>query len=558
MNSNGTLYNTTSGLCNGCHSSSDGSHNFADISWPIRPVSGEAITGGSCAGGGNGCHTGGSNGAAGTISMSSPHTDKTRGTKAAGCTDCHPGNLKGAIHNKSGAATVIEIPNYSGIGINYANNTGSMQGFVLGGDITTATTEAEICWNCHDFSKNGAWNAGEPSEWGTNTDTNGALANYNFGSLTTFNWFTGYWSSANFTYKGGKLNDKPKLPKQAPTSTVNGGSTHTANPNADGPTVPGVDTAAQVRCSYCHQVHTGTDGDGTTVGAPYLRGTWQGNPYREDGAPRSGTAYPSQATFGMVPRGTTASTQYGGYQIDQNNGNPTSGWTVANSAGLCTVAACHGSTLGSINEFGTSGTDWVSGNNSHQAVVLTSPGGPYFNLYTELRRHPSSGQYTTTASLTTNYYRTAPWMADRQMTNATSGAGGYSFRSQDPAGFAMQPQMGSARPYGFGFFNWGVTIDNTTTQNNFHKFSCSKCHNPHASRLPRLLITNCLDTKVNTWEDSYAKTGATTYSTENQSVTITQLTTAQNCHRRRDPSFSKTWTGGPAMNADGWNNVSPW
>ena len=103
-----------------------------------------------------------------------------------------------------------------------------------------------------------------------------------------------------------------------------------------------------------------------------------------------------------------------------------------------------------------------------------------------------------------------------------------------------------------------MTVGYNATQNNFHKFSCSKCHNPHASRLPRLLNTNCLDTKVNTLEDSSPTMPATTYSTENQSVKMSNFTSAQNCHRRRDPSFNKTWTGGPALNADGWNNVTPW
>jgi len=27
----------------------------------------------------------------------------------------------------------------------------------------------------------------------------------------------------------------------------------------------------------------------------------------------------------------------------------------------------------------------------------------------------------------------------------------------------------------------------------YHQFTCSKCHSPHAGRLPRLMRTNCLD-----------------------------------------------------------------
>jgi hypothetical protein len=43
-------------------------------------------------------------------------------------------------------------------------------------------------------------------------------------------------------------------------------------------------------------------------------------------------------------------------------------------------------------------------------------------------------------------------------------------------------------------YRWGVDPDpQRSVQSNYHKFSCSKCHTPHASRLPRLMATNCLD-----------------------------------------------------------------
>jgi hypothetical protein len=73
------------------------------------------------------------------------------------------------------------------------------------------------------------------------------------------------------------------------------------------------------------------------------------------------------------------------------------------------------------------------------------------------------------------------------------------------------------------------------------------------------MITNCLDTKNNTWDDGYQTTpssdanlsSADTLSAENQSITVSNFTSAQNCHRVKDPSFSNA--GG-----DGWNNVTPW
>jgi hypothetical protein len=62
---------------------------------------------------------------------------------------------------------------------------------------------------------------------------------------------------------------------------------------------------------------------------------------------------------------------------------------------------------------------------------------------------------------------------------------------------ASSPQHG-------GSFIWGLKLGNRQTASNgqmngtyvqadYHQFPCSKCHTPHASRLPRLLKTNCLD-----------------------------------------------------------------
>ncbi|ALC15473.1 hypothetical protein DSOUD_0685 [Desulfuromonas soudanensis] len=109
--------------------------------------------------------------------------------------------------------------------------------------------------------------------------------------------------------------------------------------------------------------------------------------------------------------------------------------------------------------------------------------------------------------------------------------------------------------------NWGANTNNAL-DSNYHNFSCSKCHNPHASRLPRLMITNCLDTKHNTW-DNQAGVGSIPSTTtrnadggaypsvDNALVTFSQATSAQNCHRVKDPAFSQS-------RGAGWNNVTPW
>ncbi|KAF0217383.1 MAG: cytochrome C family, partial [Geobacteraceae bacterium] len=126
---------------------------------------------------------------------------------------------------------------------------------------------------------------------------------------------------------------------------------------------------------------------------------------------------------------------------------------------------------------------------------------------------------------------------------------------------------------------WGV--------NNEHAFTCSKCHQPHNSGLPRLMQTNCLDYKhrggkpsggVN-WGVDKQRYGQTRWSytvgswgnehrgypigsilgvRDASNFTVPEATTA--CHAGRfgqtynaNPAVMTNWSGGNL-----WNNVTPW
>jgi hypothetical protein len=65
-----------------------------------------------------------------------------------------------------------------------------------------------------------------------------------------------------------------------------------------------------------------------------------------------------------------------------------------------------------------------------------------------------------------------------------------------------------------------------------HEFSCSKCHSPHATGLPALLKTNCVDVQLRAWTNS--SNSAVGYNADQ----------ANNCHR-------KTAT------TDGWHKLAP-
>ena len=109
-------------------------------------------------------------------------------------------------------------------------------------------------------------------------------------------------------------------------------------------------------------------------------------------------------------------------------------------------------------------------------------------------------------------------------------------------------------PLGFNYYDWGASVDASTTDNMYHQFSCSKCHNPHASRLPKLMITNCLDIRHNTWDDAKSSSQTKFTASELDDVDRNQraayYASAQNCHRF-DPARTGTERGG-------WNKVTPW
>lgn len=487
------------------------------------------------------------------------------------CGDCHSGHLSGNV----------QVPNNSLVGINYI--TEGHNGISLGSLAAPGETEAQICWNCHDLYG--------VSEWETNTQSSTGNSPYNYGTLSSSNWTTATWSSSHteFAYKTGSIQ-----------------STHTANPTITDSTLTGlayshmesVNTVAAIRCSYCHDVHElAAAPNDTASGKPYLRGTWKGSPYEEDGAPRSiyaGTAYfPSvsqtnqagkTAGWGAVPRAHPSQRYLGGYWVDENNVvpmsatttsngtpalNPTSAWTTADFAGLCFLCHMNGqaTTAGKVDNMDqkTGEALWL-GTNGHANAVkggtgATSPNA--FNLFgvrgatTWFDNNPPMN-YADFIQDSTTY-----GCAGRQQGTIVAGNGpgescDLGFRGS--LGFGYDPAISPNQNFLWNSYLWGVTVDSSTTDS-YHQFSCSKCHNPHASRLPKLMITNCLDTKHNTWDNQFQLN--TSGGTNNQNTELSQWTSSQNCHRlaRINPNPANTSeyrSGSSAGVGEGWNKATPW
>ncbi|MDX9708816.1 MAG: hypothetical protein RBT64_04590 [Trichloromonas sp.] len=457
------------------------------------------------------------------------------------CDWCHAeGHPQG-----SGDTSLILLPNNPAVGIDFRSG-GIHLKKVINGRTTlnngeTIDTEAEICWGCHEDNS--------ISEWGTNTNANTGGMIYNYGALYEADgvtarsaWTGATWKSANFSYKTGSIQ-----------------STHSANSvsNPGSSAVTGsafayteaADAVAKIRCSYCHDVHDMNLAENDTDnGQPYLRGTWKGNPYKEDGAPYNKT-YASSSTYGAVPRGGTAYTELGGYYIDQNSDYPTSGWTLRNSAGICVL--CHGDDVDNMDQ--RTGENLWLGTNGHSNSTIGGTFTNAANIFDYTHGRPTPAVQNSRAS--TTFTVQVPSMGYTEQAESTNGEG-YGYRG--PSGLAYtgqyQPIL-SGYPKAFNSYSWGATVDADTTDLMYHQFSCSKCHNPHASRLPKLLITNCLDIAHNTWDEN-----KTTSQTKYTNAALTAVdrnkygayyASAQNCHRYDGSRSTETLKGG-------WNKVSPW
>ena len=524
------------------------------------------------------CHDGSGAGAL-KVGSSSPHV--ICGTKAGmnafnACSDCHPKHTGGVL-----------VANNATVGISYT--TGGRTGFRLGGTATTGSTEAEICWNCH--SDTTTYQTTAISEWGSNNKQSGApaaLAAYNYGTVLTPNWTTATWTSAQalFGYKTAAIQLTHSV-NSAGTSTVTATSGYYAETK---------DNVADIRCSYCHDVHDTASGvvAGDVIGKPFLRGTWWTNPYKEDGAPGGAyNAYSTTPVYGAVPRGYSATpsvnaTAYGGWQIDQNNNYPTvstgytgANWTVDNSAGLCKL--CHSGSVDGMNWNTAEGNLWV-GTNGHSNAVIGGTGANLFNVYNPNTRN--EGTTATNPKMAYQLNNTARQYGLRNNNgnnNVTSNGTTYIGTTADGVGVYPYAGVGATAQVRYAYQTstgagntgvWGVDQSTTTAQTQYHKFSCSKCHNPHASRLPKLMITNCLDVSHNSWDNSFSNDGdwtggnqvwltvgvfPTGTETAGHNKEFAYAKSAQNCHRYIDNNGDGTiTTGDTGGDEPGWNKVTPW
>jgi hypothetical protein len=380
-------------------------------------------------------------------------------------------------------------------------------GIRLGGTSTSGTTEADLCWNCHDVQ------APPVSEWGFNTKTtptgypvvlNATPGNFptmhdgtsdrnNFGHTYTDN---GYTTMTSDWTAGFLMDEYDNVLKRRIVSVhtasfdpAGQSSSVAANikpsDNSVERTSPTLENKAYLRCSYCHDVHDLNKAQSDTAsGKPFLRGTWVGNPYPPELPPRSSYSYVTGR-----PRDRSTNRDRGGYFIDQNSGWPTDNPamdTLVETAGLCTL--CHKTDVDTM-KFYTGSSMWGAGMvNGHSNSTLGGTRSNARDIFSGVRPTWSMGNQTSVGgNLCLDYpnaYRCSNGCDCCQITNA----GWY--------GGVNPPNLNTCTGYDGDYANWygTSTIGGAKGPNSMaHKFTCSKCHSPHAAGLPALLTHNCVD-----------------------------------------------------------------
>ena len=480
------------------------------------------------------------------------------------CNKCHDGH-SGPVRvptpptswsDPSGRLTGTDMAARLGLGIYAADG-----GVRLGGTATDNTSEADLCWKCHD-----AQTPSPVSEWGFNTKTtragfpvvwqtfttqhDGTAEKFNYGHIYTDNshttvtsdWTAGYWMDEYDPLIRRRIASVHSASFD-PAGQVSSAGANVDNAGRVNRTSPVLENRSHIRCSYCHDVHDLNLALGdTSSGKPFLRGSWVGNPYPPELPPR--TAYYNAGGYttrvnidgAFTPRGLSTSRDRGGYFIDQNSGWPTndnSMNTLAAVAGLCKL--CHGTNVDTL-KFYAGSTLWRAGMlNGHSNSTL---GGTRVNrrdLFNATRygygMGMQAGAVGSWASVCGYYGGECDGNYPQSWNfNAyfSSGSGsGYPLIVN--SGWYGGP-AGSFVPQGGDYANWyadnaigGAGAAGTMA----HKFTCSKCHSPHATGLPVLLTHNCIDTRL---------AEAAPFNPANL--------IANNCHR-------KTST------ADGWHNLAP-
>jgi mono/diheme cytochrome c family protein len=430
---------------------------------------------------------------------SAPTYDQTKYTDAApvSCLECHtshgsvtasPAKLKGAAFTDTRKDNVM---------------------------ITTA--EPTLCWNCHDTAT-----VGVKDYWGDTT--------------TAEQHWTGTLKNT-FTYKQRAI-----------------ASTHQVNDNTQ-----------LVVCSICHNPH-GASASGQYY-SPMLRGSWMTSVYKEDRAGMLSSTLKTtiqyftkltQTRFG--PRGESGLA----YNDPARRGH---GWDNGTGTG-------HDGYFIDENTFGVTGTmtkTWTDNLvvSKHITEADTSFAGLCAVCHTDATYTGTGGITSMKSYLLTTYTgRLTSWGAAIHNTvRGWAGGGGTTMdyvnptNNPDMRGYSMAGTCtcmsyiagcsGGWSPWrGYNWQGIPTTLNQMTGANAVHQFPCSKCHTPHASDLPKLMVSNCIDVGADNTQRKAHGTASPAWlypMVAGTAMGRTNMDVAMLCHNK---GKTNTSTGG------GWNKVT--
>ncbi|MEW6089007.1 MAG: fibronectin type III domain-containing protein [bacterium] len=375
----------------------------------------------------------------------------------------------------------------------------------------------DFCWDCH---LNDDVNAPYKASDYLNDADNNIVRDYTGDDRWGKNDGTGFkgdWMGT-FTYKNGRFVSSHFYPSKTHDST-------------------GIWQRNPINCTDCHDPH-GVNSSLTNAQymVPILKGTWLISPYKEDRAPMAsfesqmndpyfsggGEPVPSGAPQGgKKPRANP--------DLDFNNPpNPGGGYPNKTGGQGHEGYFIDANTFGAINKYTST---WIGARAWDNGKIITS------NRITEdetkfaglcLKCHNKTALKTIwgghgvvkgwggaskdifTSNMARGQEKAKPGAGVHNMGQYSDGDGNYARGYR----WDVDPRSNYQQKSGY-------------IQTDYHQFVCSKCHSPHASRLPRLMITNCIDTKGNHTDYPYE---------------LNDLAT--NCHDTNDGA--------------GWNNKTPW
>jgi predicted CxxxxCH...CXXCH cytochrome family protein len=417
------------------------------------------------------------------------------------CYDCHnshgsdaagvTSSYNSATGNNMGGILKSTTIGLGGYAVTYkpAARTTSYKNY----SVTTRTTAtfnsgASLCNDCH------------------NNDTRKVNINKPWSITSTYSSaraIGGYWSTPYFdnyttnnvkrtTYKGGGGTKEGIKDYTKPMGGHFGSSINGVQ--------AGHDFEVNGLCTTCHDPHgvsqaLGADRD---HGIPLLKGTWVTSPYREDKADKivkrgGGSNFSGLPNMGAVP----------GYHIDQNTFMTTPapvnlGAASATGKGNRRAQAFRSFSLNSSAQSGT-------------GMPNLAP-ATFAGLCLECHSQTTlTGAATSTTS--------KAWQSKERVHQSVAG--------------------------------WAST-NGTNVTNKVHSYTCAKCHTAHVSKLPRLLVTNCLDQRHFGQSVSSSINSIAASTTPGNIVQSVQTSSAYGAGRFPGGGSRYSNTPGSAQNPGGW------